>query len=45
MRKFIALALVAIFVVGCSKSVEDKYSQGREKQEEKANKMLEDNTE
>jgi PBP1b-binding outer membrane lipoprotein LpoB len=45
MRKLIALALVALFVVGCSKGVEDKYNQGREKQEEKANKMIEDNSE
>jgi PBP1b-binding outer membrane lipoprotein LpoB len=45
MRKLLALALVALFVVGCSKTMEDKYGDGRAKQEEKANKMLEDNTE
>ncbi|MEQ1822365.1 MAG: hypothetical protein ABL949_07640 [Fimbriimonadaceae bacterium] len=45
MKKLIALALVALVVAGCSKGVEDKYNQGRDKQEEKANKMIEDSAE
>ena len=41
-RALLLLPILALVLVGCSSAVSDKYQQGRENQEKKADKMMND---